>query len=148
MKTAGLSAASTALVAVSVALLSACTSDDSVSSCPIDNSTLNHGVVVSVRGATPTSPSFAYPPPSAWVGMVCIDGACLLDSAQSGDVINVRDTAVGTSGAVVVTAAVADDSGRVGPAVTSTVTPTRFNPNGPTCGPTNYVATVTVTATR
>ncbi|KYH44461.1 hypothetical protein AZH51_08060 [Branchiibius sp. NY16-3462-2] len=114
----------------------------------MDYSSLDQGVVVSVSGATPTSPTFAYPPPPSWVGTVCINGACMFDSAQSGAPIAVRDTAVGTKGPVVVTVDVADDAGRIGPTSTATVTPSKQIPNGPTCPPTNYVATVTVTPTR
>lgn len=114
----------------------------------MDYSDLDQGVVVSVSGATPTSPTFAYPPPATWVANVCIEGACMFDSAQSGAPINVRDTSVGTAGPVVVTVAVADSAGAVGPTITSTVAPSRRVPNGPTCPPTNYVATVMVTPTR
>lgn len=142
-------AAGSALIAVSLGLTAACSSQqDVVSACPMSYSDLHQGVVVSVSGATPTSPTFAYPPPDSWVANVCIEGACMFDSAQSGAPINVSDTSVGTAGPVVVTVAVADSAGAVGPPVTSTVAPTRLVPNGPTCPPTNYVATVMVTPTR
>ena len=149
MSRAGLGATGAALLALSVGLLSACTSSEPGQACGAVGLNIDHEVVVTVKGASPSSPTMAYPPPPTWAATVCVNGqACTLEIAESGAPIAVRDSAIATTGPVVVTAAVADKAGRVGPAVTTTLTPQVLTPNGPTCDPTGYVATVTVTPTR
>lgn len=149
MENSGAGGALASLIVISVGLLSACTSSEPETACGLVGLTVDHEVVVTVKGASPSTPTMAYPPPPTWAATVCVNGqACTLEIAESGAPIAVRDSAIATTAPVVVTAAVADKAGRVGPAVTTTLTPQVLTPNGPTCDPTGYVATVTVTPTR
>lgn len=100
------------------------------------------GVKVAVAGKTP-SPV----PTTQWTVTACTKtGGCETATGTPTSPFFIGHPDVDST-AIGVTAYAADQSGAVAPGVTTTVTP-GWRIDNPTCGPSAYYATVTVTPTR
>lgn len=127
-----------------VVLLSGCSSQDDVQACTAIG--MVPGVEIGIAQAAAASTSA--PIAATWTAVACTKaGGCETASAVPTTPIYVNHPDIQDSTAIGVTAYAADQSGMVGPAVTRTVSPT-LRIDNPTCGPSAYYATITVTPTR